>query len=125
MLTIAAIDAGSNAVRMVVAEVDDSWHIHVLENIRLPVRLGQDVFRQGHLEQKTIQQAEEAFLKFRHTADNYNVTKIRAVATSAAREASNRDVLVERIASSSGIPSPVSAETFSDASSPGPKSALV
>jgi exopolyphosphatase/guanosine-5'-triphosphate,3'-diphosphate pyrophosphatase len=104
MLTIAAIDAGSNAMRMVIGQVDESWQVQVLENIRLPVRLGQDVFSKGYLEEKTIQQAEEAFLKFRHSAENYNVTKLRAVATSAAREASNRDVLVDRIAKSSGIP---------------------
>ena len=104
MLTIAAIDAGSNAMRIVIGQVDDSWQVQVLENIRLPVRLGQDVFSQGYLEEKTIQQTEEAFLKFRHTAENYNVTKLRAVATSAAREASNRDLLVNRIARSSGIP---------------------
>lgn len=103
MLTIAAIDAGSNAMRIVIGQVDESWRVRALENVRLPVRLGQDVFSQGYLEGKTIQQAEEAFLKFRNMAENYNVTKLRAVATSAAREASNRDVLVDRIARSSGI----------------------
>lgn len=103
MSTIAAIDAGSNAIRMLIGQLDESWHVKVLENIRLPVRLGQDVFGKGYLEKKTIQQAEEAFLKFRHTAENYNVAKLRAVATSAAREASNRDLLVDQIARSSGI----------------------
>lgn len=88
---------------MVIGQVDESWRVHVLENVRLPIRLGQDVFRNGHLEKETIQQAEEAFLKFRHMAENFNVQKLRAVATSAAREASNRDVLVERIAKSAGI----------------------
>lgn len=103
MMTIAAIDAGSNAMRMVIGQVGESWHVQVLDNIRLPVRLGQDVFSKGYLEPTTIQQTEEAFLKFKHTAENYNVTKLRAVATSAAREASNRGLLVDQIARSTGI----------------------
>jgi len=90
-------------MRMVIGQVDESWQVHVLDNIRLPVRLGQDVFSRGYLEQTTIQQAEEAFLKFRHMAENFNVQKLRAVATSAAREASNRDLLVDQIARSTGI----------------------
>src|SRR6266540_1215267 len=44
MSKISAIDVGSNAMRMVVGEVDESWRVNTLENIRLPVRLGQDVF---------------------------------------------------------------------------------
>jgi exopolyphosphatase / guanosine-5'-triphosphate,3'-diphosphate pyrophosphatase len=103
MLKISAIDVGSNAMRMVIGEVDEAWRVHTLENIRLPVRLGQDVFSKGTLEKTTIQQTEEAFLRFKHVADNYGVQKMRAVATSAAREASNRRSLIDRIYRASGI----------------------
>jgi exopolyphosphatase/guanosine-5'-triphosphate,3'-diphosphate pyrophosphatase len=103
MSKIAAIDVGSNAMRMVVGEVDESWQVNTLENIRLPVRLGQDVFSKGYLEPEIIRQTEEAFLHFKHIADNYSVQKIHAVATSAAREASNGDVLIEHVMRASGI----------------------
>ncbi len=103
MLRISAINVGSNAMRMVVGEVDESWRVSVVENIRLPVRLGQDVFSKGYLQEKTLQQTEEAFLHFRHVADGFNVQRLRAVATSAAREAANRDLLVDRIFRASGI----------------------
>jgi exopolyphosphatase/guanosine-5'-triphosphate,3'-diphosphate pyrophosphatase len=103
MMRISAIDVGSNGMRMVVGEVDESWRVNVIDNIRLPVRLGQDVFSKGVLEEKTIQQTEEAFLHFRHVADGFNVHRLRAVATSAAREAANRDLLIDRILRSSGI----------------------
>jgi exopolyphosphatase/guanosine-5'-triphosphate,3'-diphosphate pyrophosphatase len=103
MLKIAAIDVGSNAMRMVVGEVDESWRVKTIENIRLPVRLGQDVFSKGYLEEKTLQQTEEAFLHFRHLADRFDVHRLRAVATSAAREAANRDLLIDRILRTSGI----------------------
>ncbi len=103
MSKIAAIDVGSNAMRMVVGEVDEAWRVNTLENIRLPVRLGRDVFSKGYLEQETIQQTEEAFLRFKHVADNYGIQRLRAVATSAAREASNGGLLIERVLSASGI----------------------
>jgi exopolyphosphatase/guanosine-5'-triphosphate,3'-diphosphate pyrophosphatase len=103
MLNISAIDVGSNAMRMVIGEVDESWRVNTIENIRLPVRLGEDVFSKGYLEEKTIQQTEEAFLRFRQMAESFNIHRLRAVATSAAREASNSDLLLDRVLRASGI----------------------
>jgi len=103
MLNIAAIDVGSNAMRMIVGEVDDAWQVKSVENIRLPVRLGQNVFSKGYLEEKTIRQTEEAFLHFKHTAESFGIRHLRAVATSAAREATNSDLLLDRVFRSSGI----------------------
>lgn len=103
MVNISAIDVGSNAMRMVVGEVDETFQVRTIENIRLPVRLGQDVFDKGVLEEKTIQQTEEVFLRFKQIAENYNVHQLRAVATSAAREAANSDLMVDRVFRTSGI----------------------
>ena len=103
MLNIAAIDVGSNAMRMTIGAVDESWQVRTMENIRLPVRLGQDVFSKGYLEEKTIQQTEEAFLHFKHIARRFDVRRLRAVATSAVREAQNSDLLLDRVLRTSGI----------------------
>src|SRR5687768_1273931 len=103
MVNISAIDVGSNAMRMVIGELDESWQMRTIENARLPVRLGRDVFDKGVLEEKTIQQTEEVFLHFKQMAENYNVQQLRAVATSAAREAANSDLLVDRVFRTSGI----------------------
>jgi len=103
MLKISAIDVGSNAMRMVVGEVDEAWRVSTIENVRLPVRLGQDVFSKGYLEEKTIQQTEEAFLRFKHVAESFDIHHLRAVATSAAREAANSDLLLDRVFRTSGI----------------------
>ena len=46
-------------MRMVVGEVDETGRVNTIENTRLPVRLGQDVFSKGYLEEKTIQQLFE------------------------------------------------------------------
>lgn len=103
MLKIAAIDVGSNSMRMTVGSLDENWLIEIVENIRLPVRLGEDVFSTGSHGSTTMRQSQEAFLRFRHAADSHGVARMRAVATSAAREAANSDLLVDRIQQSSGI----------------------
>src|SRR5215208_1713283 len=103
MWKISAIDVGSNAMRMVIGDVNEAWQVNAIENIRLPVRLGQDVFSKGVLEEKTIQQTEEAFLRFKHMAERFDIRHLRAVATSAAREARNSDLLVGRVFRTSGI----------------------
>ena len=103
MQKIAAIDAGSNAMRMIVGNVNEAWQVVPVENIRLPVRLGQDVFATGSLQEKTMQQAVNAFLHFQRVAKDFGVVRTRAIATSAMREAANGDILLDRIARTSGI----------------------
>src|SRR5215510_10694366 len=102
MQRIAAIDAGSNAIRLIVGEVKDG-KVEPIENIRLPVRLGQDAFTTGFLREETIQQSVDAFLHFHRVADEFEVTKTRAIATSALRESANRHILLDRIQQTSGI----------------------
>jgi exopolyphosphatase/guanosine-5'-triphosphate,3'-diphosphate pyrophosphatase len=103
MLKVAAIDVGSNAIRMTVGEVDDSWKVKAIENVRIPVRLGEDVFARGMLKETTMQRTVDAFLRFQHVVEDFGVYRLRAVATSAMREAGNGILLTERILSSSGI----------------------
>lgn len=103
MQKIAAIDVGSNAIRMMVGSVNEIGEIEPLENVRLPVRLGQDAFTSGTLGKVTMQQTVDAFRHFRRVADDFGVSRIQAVATSAMREASNRDILLDRVLRVSGI----------------------
>lgn len=103
MQKIAAIDTGSNALRLVVASLDEKWKVELVENIRIPVRLGQDVFRSNIIEENTIQQAVDAFIQFRRIMDDLGVSRVKAVATSAVREAQNSEILIDRISHTSGI----------------------
>ena len=103
MLKVAAIDVGSNAIRMAVGEVDDSWKVKAIENIRIPVRLGQDVFTSGKLEETSMQQTLDVFSRFQRVARDFDVFRLRAVATSAIREAANGRLLADRINSATGI----------------------
>jgi exopolyphosphatase/guanosine-5'-triphosphate,3'-diphosphate pyrophosphatase len=97
-----AIDIGSNAIRMIVGETQDS-EIKILKKFRAPVRLGHDVFLNGQISQKTLNEAKEAFQKFSQTNRKYKVTRCRAVATSAVREAQNKEAFVKSIFASSKI----------------------
>src|SRR5512147_2615508 len=103
MQNIAAIDVGSNAMRMVVGRVNGNEQVEVIDNIRLPVRLGSDAFTTGQLGERAMQATMDAFLRFRKVADDFAVTRLRAIATSAMREASNRELLVDRILRQTGI----------------------
>lgn len=98
MQIIAAIDAGSNALRMSVGRLGADGQLEVVENIRVAVRLGSEAFTSGLISETTLQDAADAFLRFRRIADDFFVTDLRAVATSALREARNSDVLIERVA---------------------------
>jgi exopolyphosphatase/guanosine-5'-triphosphate,3'-diphosphate pyrophosphatase len=104
MQTIAVIDIGSNAMRLLIGGVGLDGKIQKVESMRLPVRLGQDVFSNGsHISEETAQLSVDAFTRFRKMADDHQVEKIRAVATSAMREAKNSDLLCDRIARATGI----------------------
>jgi exopolyphosphatase / guanosine-5'-triphosphate,3'-diphosphate pyrophosphatase len=103
MPVLAAIDVGSNAIRLVVASIDAGRVQTFLEVVREPVRLGEDVFSAGALGEGSIETAVDVFQRFRTTLDKYGVRWTRAVATSAMREALNRDILLDRIQQASGI----------------------
>jgi exopolyphosphatase/guanosine-5'-triphosphate,3'-diphosphate pyrophosphatase len=103
MPTLGSIDVGSNAMRLAVGFVDRNRNLHVVEDIREPVRLGQDVFTKGSISRETTQKAVEAFKRFREVLDQHQVVQVRAVGTSALREARNRDIFLKKIAQASGI----------------------
>ena len=100
---LAAIDAGSNAIRLVIARATSPHHIEILENERAAVRLGHNAFTRRMLDGKTILRAVRAFRGFRDAMDRHHVTAYRAVATAAAREARNSRRLLDRIRRKSGI----------------------
>jgi exopolyphosphatase / guanosine-5'-triphosphate,3'-diphosphate pyrophosphatase len=103
MSTIGAIDVGSNAMRLAVASVNTSGKFTVLESLRAPVRLGTDVFSEGFISEASIEKTVGAFARFRTVLEKHGVTMVKAVATSATREAHNRDIFIDRIKQRSGI----------------------
>lgn len=101
--SFAAIDVGSNAMRLKIVEVRGDGAVEPIYQCRAPVRLGHEVFLTGFLAEEAIQKAIEAFGEFRDVLKRSKVHSTRAIATSATREAINGDNFVKRIYSSSGI----------------------
>jgi len=100
---IAAIDAGSNAVRLSVARAYSALDIEPVHAERYPLRLGESVFVRPRFSEDIFKKGAKAFRHFREVMDEFGVTRYRAVATSATREARNRKAFVRRVRQKSGI----------------------
>ena len=103
---VAAIDIGSSAIRLDIGEIDAQGKVRVLESLRHGVRLGKDVFVQGRVQQDTLRRCVTILKNYARLLAEYGVVQpeqIRAVATSFAREASNRDMFVDRVSTATGI----------------------
>jgi len=101
--TVAAIDVGSNSLRMVIAEVLPDGRIEILERVQRAVRLGQDTFRRGRLGRASMRAAVAVLRDFRQMLRLYHVDRVRAVATSAVREAGNADTFLDRVFLATGL----------------------
>lgn len=93
----AAIDIGSHRLRMKIVETSRDGHVRDLENVDLLVPLGRDTFKDGKLSFASIRATCEAIAGFKRLMTDYGVTESRVVATSALREASNRDYMIDQI----------------------------
>jgi exopolyphosphatase / guanosine-5'-triphosphate,3'-diphosphate pyrophosphatase len=100
---IAAIDAGSNAVRLSVARAYSALDIEPLHNERYSLRLGEGVFVRHRFTEDTFTKGIKAFRHLKEVMDEFGVTQYRAVGTSACREARNRDAFVRQIRQKCGV----------------------
>ena len=100
---VAVLDMGASAIRLVIAEVRPNRTIRVIEEASRGVLLGRDTFSGGAIRSKTVDTALAAVENFRHVIDGYEIQNVRAVATSAVREARNGDVFLDRIQGRTGI----------------------
>lgn len=106
-MKFAAIDIGSNAVRLYVArplhldQVDTDFKS--VEFTRLPLRLGDDVFRSQNISDKKIALLTKAMQAFALLMEIYNVDVYRACATSAMRDAKNAAKIAKQIQKTTGI----------------------
>jgi exopolyphosphatase/guanosine-5'-triphosphate,3'-diphosphate pyrophosphatase len=99
-LKFGAIDIGSNAVRLLIADVietEDDLMIKKLSLTRVPIRLGASVFEKGYISTSKAKKLAKTMKAFRYLLDVYNVKGFRACATSAMREATNSDEVRARV----------------------------
>ncbi|MDW7731613.1 MAG: exopolyphosphatase [Methanolobus sp.] len=105
-MKFAAIDVGSNAVRLLLSKVDTEGIEPVYEKItqiRMPIRLGDDAFVHGHISDEKIRQLVKTMIAFKYLMDAFEPIDYMACATSAMREAENSDDIIRRIKEESGI----------------------
>lgn len=102
----AAIDIGSNAIRLLIADILQNGKIVSFKKntlIRVPLRLGDDAFLDKKISLKKVEELLKTMVAFRNLIDVYKVSDYMACATSAMREASNGSSIVSLIKSEAGI----------------------
>jgi len=100
---IAAIDVGSHAICMKIGELKENGEFRELENFRKIETLGHDTFNYGKISFKSVEKVCNILKIFKGTMNDYDIKYYKAMATSAIREASNRDYIVDQIKLKTGL----------------------
>ncbi|MFI5172894.1 MAG: exopolyphosphatase [Chitinophagales bacterium] len=105
-MKFAAIDIGSNAIRLLIENVYETPKgpvFHKDSMIRIPVRLGEDSFLDGLISEEKIEMLEKTMIAMKHIIDIHMVTAFKVCATSAMRDASNSELIIERVKELTGM----------------------
>jgi exopolyphosphatase/guanosine-5'-triphosphate,3'-diphosphate pyrophosphatase len=94
---------GASAIRLVIAEAVQGQPVRIIEEASRGVLLGRDTFSTGAIRPQTADAALAALDGFRRIIDEYKVDRVRAVATSAVREARNGELFLDRVRGRTGI----------------------
>lgn len=100
MLRYAAIDIGSNAVRLLIADITHTEEGYTFKKntlVRVPLRLGDDAFLDHYISERKAGELVKSMIAFRHLMDVYHVSAYLACATSALRDSANGKEIAERI----------------------------
>lgn len=108
-MRLAAIDIGSNAARLLISDVvptaDNHTQFQKINLVRVPLRLGFDVFERKHISEEKETMIMNTMRAYRHLLDAYGVplSHLKAAATSAMRDASNSNDIIHRVKEKTGI----------------------
>ncbi len=102
---LAVVEVGSTGIRLIVAAVEASGEYRVLDHAGKPVQLGRDVFVSGSVSRASMLEVIAVLRGFRELLRTYGIEPkdARVIATSALREADNRDTFTDRIALQTGF----------------------
>ncbi len=102
-----AVDIGSNAIRLLIATVIEQegkdTHFKKTSLVRVPIRLGADVFLEGKISESNAKRMVDAMRAFKLLMKTHGVKRFRACATSAMREASNGNEIAEMVKNECGL----------------------
>ena len=105
-MKFAAIDIGSNAIRLLIENVYETPKgpvFHKDSLIRVPVRLGEDAFIDGVISEEKTQMLVKAMISMKHIMEIHKVTAFKVCATSAMRDAKNSDEILARVKKEAGL----------------------
>ena len=102
-MTVAAIDCGTNAVRLLVADVDPDGVLHERTRLMRIVRLGEGIDRTGEFAPAALERTFAALDEYAQVVQDLGATRLRFVATSASRDARNRDDFVAGVRARMGV----------------------
>ncbi|MBE0425291.1 MAG: Ppx/GppA family phosphatase [Nitrospirae bacterium] len=102
MYLFASIDVGANTLRLLIGKIENNRIIDIFYERKI-TRLGTGVNQTGKLQQENIETSLSVLREFSSVISRYNVKHVKAVATSALREASNPDIFIERVFRETGI----------------------
>ena len=100
----AAIDIGSNSVRLAVAEIEAGRPVRTLASEREVTRLGTSVFSEGSISKEAMENVCGILSRFRLSVERHHAMGARAVATSAVRDARNQEEFLRRASAAAGMP---------------------
>ena len=103
---VAVIDIGTSSIRMAIAEINYKGQVRTLETLAQAVNLGKDTFTNGRINKSTIEDCVRVLQRYGQILKQYQVdleNRVRAIATSAVREAENRLAFLDRIYIATGI----------------------
>ena len=90
------IDVGAHAVRLEIFEVEKDGSYTLLESLSRATRLGTDVFRTNFVSPETSSAFSAIMCDYAAKLKEYGISRVRAFATSAIREARNRELVIDR-----------------------------
>lgn len=106
-MRLAAIDIGSNAARLLISEVvinnNGKPEFNKLNLVRVPLRLGFDVFESGVIDKPKVNMIVDTMLAYKHLLKAYDVKLVKACATSAMRDAKNSNEVIKKVKQETGI----------------------
>lgn len=106
-MRLAAIDIGSNAARLLISDVlkdaDGKVIFNKVSLVRVPLRLGFDVFESGEISPHRSEMIMQTMKAYKHLLNAYEVTYLKACATSAMRDATNASVIITEVKNATGI----------------------
>ncbi len=93
----AAIDVGTNHLKMSIAQMNADGSILILDEVSKPTSIGSDVFTYGRINTQAIKDTVQTIKGFKRLLIEYQVKHYKAIATSAFREAENQEYVLERV----------------------------